>query len=160
MDIAMPGIDGWETCARLRERGHEELPIIVVSANVFDPTARKGESMLCNDFIAKPFLLPDLLSKLKLHLSIEWIAAPTSSQQTAQPVRIVPPKAALAKLIALGEIGYVKGIHAELDALAARNPLYAPFSAELRSLVERFRLPEYMNRLKEWDHEHLDRAGG
>ncbi len=160
MDIAMPGIDGWETCERLRERGHEELPIIVVSANVFDPTARKGESMLCNDFIAKPFLLPDLLSKLKLHLGIEWVAAPAAAPATQQAVRVVPPKAALAKLTALGEIGYVKGIHAELDALAARNPLYVPFCAELRSLVERFRLPEYMNRLKEWVHEDVDRVGG
>ncbi len=159
MDIAMPGIDGWETCERLRERGHDELPIIVVSANVFDPTAKKGESMLCNDFIAKPFLLPDLLSKLKLHLGIEWVVTP-AAQPAQRSVRVVPPKAALAKLISLGEIGYVKGIHAELDALAARNPLYAPFCAELRSMVERFRLPEYMKRLKEWNHEHVDRGGG
>jgi len=77
-----------------------------------------------------------------------------------QSVRVVPPKAALAKLTELGAIGYMKGIHAELDALAARNPLYAPFCAELRTLVERFRLPEYMNRLKEWVHEDVDRIGG
>ena len=160
MDIAMPGIDGWETCERLRERGYDDLPVIVVSANVFDPTAKKGESMLCNDFIAKPFLLPDLLSKLKLHLGIEWAVAPVAAPATQQPMRVVPPKAALAKLTELGAIGYVKGIHAELDALAARNPLYAPFCAELRTLVERFRLPEYMNRLKEWVHEDMDRIGG
>jgi len=155
----MPGIDGWETCERLRERGYEDLPIIVVSANVFDPTAKKGESMLCNDFIAKPFLLPDLLSKLRLHLGIEWLAAPVPAPAPAQTVRLIPPRP-LAKLTELGAIGYVKGIHAELDALAARNPLYAPFCAELRTLVERFRLPEYMNRLKEWVHEDLDRIGG
>jgi CheY-like chemotaxis protein len=160
MDIAMPGIDGWTTCERLRERGYEELPIIVVSANVFDPTAKNSESMLCNDFIAKPFLLPDLLSKLKLHLGIEWIATPAAAPATRQSVRLVPPRAALTRLIELGTIGYVKGIHAELDALAARSPLYAPFCAELRSLVERFRLPEYMNRLKEWDHESVDRIRG
>ncbi len=159
MDIAMSGIDGWTTCEWLRERGHDELPIIVLSANVFDPTAKKGESMLCNDFIAKPFLLPDLLAKLKLHLGIEWIAPAAAEPTTQQSVRVLPPRAALAKLTELGAIGYVKGIHAELDALAARNPLYAPFCAELRSLVERFRLPEYMTRLKEWNHEDADRVG-
>ena len=150
MDIFMPGMDGWETCERLRASGHDELPILVVSANVFDPTAKSGDSMLCNDFIAKPFLLPDLLAKLKLHLGIEWIAAATPEPAAAQAVRVVPPKATLARLAELGAIGYVKGIQAELAELERRNPLYAPFCAELRSLVERFRLPEYMNRLKEW----------
>lgn len=159
MDIAMPGIDGWETCERLRAAGYDELPIIVLSANVFDPTAKKGESMLCNDFIAKPFLLPDLLARLKLHLGIEWIVA-APKPAAAQSVRLIPPKAVLTRLSELGAIGYAKGILAELDELEKRNALYAPFCAELRALVERFRLPEYMNRLKELLHEDLDRIAG
>ncbi len=160
MDIFMPGMDGWETCERLRATGHEDLPIVVVSANVFDPTVRKGESMLCNDFIAKPFLLPDLLAKLTLHLGIEWIAAATPAPAAAQAVRLVPPKATLTRLTELGSIGYVKGIQAELAELEKRNPLYAPFCAELASMVERFRLPEYMNRLKEWSYEDADSVRG
>ena len=160
MDIFMPAMDGWETCERLRASGHEELPIVVVSANVFDPTAKSGDSMLCNDFIAKPFLLPDLLAKLKLHLGIEWIANVMPAPSTAQAMRLVPPKATLTRLLELGAIGYVKGIQNELAELESRNPLYAPFCAELRSLVERFRLPEYMNRLKEWVYEDADHVRG
>ena len=156
MDIAMPGMDGWEVCRRLRERGHTDLPIIIVSANVLDPTARANDSMYCNDFLAKPFMLPDLLSKLKRHLGIEWVAITPSPALQAQPVRLIPPKATLNRLLALGSIGYIKGIHAELDAIAAKDAVYAPFCAELRSLVERFRLPEYMNRLKEWMHDDMD----
>lgn len=156
MDIAMPGMDGWEVCRRLRERGHTELPIIIVSANVLDPTARATDSMYCNDFLAKPFMLQDLLSKLRLHLGIEWTAAETSPATTSQPVRLIPPKVTLNRLLELGSIGYVKGIHAELDAIAEKNAVYAPFCAELRSLVERFRLPEYTNRLKEWMHDNMD----
>ncbi len=160
MDIAMPGMDGWETCERLRDAGHAELPIIVVSANVFDTTARKGVSMVCNDFIAKPFLLPELLAKLKLHLGIEWLVNAAPAPAAAQPMRIVPPKASLLRLLELGEIGYVKGIVAELDVLEKKHPMYAPFCGELRTMAERFSLPEYMNRLKEWIHDDTDRVGG
>jgi len=156
MDIAMPGMDGWEVCRRLRERGHTELPIIIVSANVLDPTARVTESMYCNDFLAKPFLLKDLLSKLKLHLGIEWTATTPSPTTASQAVRLIPPRATLNRLLELGSIGYVKGIHAELDAIAQKDAVYAPFCAELRLLVERFRLPEYTNRLKEWMHDDMD----
>ena len=159
MDISMPGMNGWETCQRLRDSGYRDLPIIVISANVFDPTARKTDSMVCNDFIAKPFMLTDLLSKLKLHLGLEWTGAAVPAPSTAQSVRMIPPKATLLKLIELGDIGYVKGISAELDEIEMKNNLYAPFCAELRTLVERFRLPEYMNRLKEWTYDDVDHAG-
>mgnify|MGYP000293555261 CR=1 FL=1 len=146
----------WEVCRRLREKGHTELPIIIVSANVFDPTARQSESMYCNDFIAKPFMLADLLSKLKLHLGIEWTSATPAQPSPAQAVRLIPPRPVLSKFMALGDIGYVKGIMTELDALEKKSPMYAPFCAELRSLVERFRLPEYNNRLKEWMYDDVD----
>lgn len=156
MDIAMPGMDGWEVCRRLRESGYNELPIIIVSANVFDPTARQTESMYCNDFMAKPFMLPDLLSKLKLHLGIEWTSALLPDAPSAQAMRLIPPRATLARLAELGALGFVKGIHAELDRIEKKNSLYAPFCNELRTLVERFRLPEYSNRLKEWMYDDVD----
>ncbi len=156
MDIAMPGMDGWEVCRRLRENGHNELPIIIVSANVFDPTARQTESMYCNDFIAKPFMLPDLLSKLKLHLGIEWTSAASPATPSAQAMRLIPPRATLARLAELGALGFVKGIHAELDRIEKKNSLYVPFCTELRTLVARFRLPEYTNRLKEWMYDDVD----
>ncbi len=156
MDIAMPGMDGWEVCRRLRESGHGELPIIIVSANVFDPTARQSDSMYCNDFIAKPFMLADLLSKLKLHLGIEWTSAISPQASAAQSVRLIPPRATLARLAELGAMGFVKGIHAELDRIEKKSSLYAPFCTELRSLVERFRLPEYTHRLKEWMYDDVD----
>jgi CheY-like chemotaxis protein len=156
MDIAMPGMDGWEVCRLLRERGYTDLPIIIISANVFDPTARQSESLYCNDFIAKPFMMKDLLAKLKLHLGIEWIAAPKTEPATAQTLRMIPPRATLAKLVELGDIGYVKGIVALLSDIENKNALYAPFCTELKTLVERFRLPEYSNRLKEWMHDDVD----
>ena len=101
-------------------------------------------------------MLSDLLTKLKLHLGIEWTSAVPAMASPEQVVRLIPPRPVLSKLLELGEIGYVKGIIAELDALEQKSPMHAPFCAELRSLVERFRLPEYNNRLKEWMHDDMD----
>jgi hypothetical protein len=69
---------------------------------------------------------------------------------------MIPPRATLAKLVELGDIGYVKGIVALLSDIENKNALYAPFCTELKTLVERFRLPEYSNRLKEWMHDDVD----
>ena len=156
MDIAMPGMDGWEVCRLLREHGYRDLPIIIISANVFDPIARQSESLYRNDFIAKPFMMKELLAKLKLHLGIEWIAAPKPELASAQTLRLIPPRAALAKLVELGDIGYVKGIVALLSYIENKNALFAPFCTKLKTLVERFCLPEYSNRLKEWMHDDVD----
>ena len=69
---------------------------------------------------------------------------------------VTPHASTLARLLELGSIGYVKGITAALEEIESRNPMYAPFCAELNALVERFRLPEYTNRLKEWIYEDVD----
>ena len=156
MDISMPGMDGWEVCRRLREAGHTDLPIVIVSANVFDPTARDPGNMHCNDFIAKPFALPDLLAKLKLHLGIDWIATALPPPAAGQRITLIPPRATLCALLELGAIGYIKGIVEKLNAIEKHNPLYAPFCTELQALAERFRLPEYTKRLQEWIYDDLD----
>ena len=36
MDLAMPGIDGWETIRTLRRQGLSGAPVAIVSANAFD----------------------------------------------------------------------------------------------------------------------------
>jgi CheY-like chemotaxis protein len=42
MDLAMPGIDGWETIRRVRALGLAQVHVAIVSANAFD----KGWSMM------------------------------------------------------------------------------------------------------------------
>lgn len=51
MDLAMAGIDSWETLRRVRKSGHAGIHLVIVSANAFD----KGQD---NDMPA-PRVLPD-----------------------------------------------------------------------------------------------------
>jgi len=55
MDIQMPGIDGFETTRRIRERlDGRRLPIIAVTANVHAESRVASEAAGMNDFIGKP----------------------------------------------------------------------------------------------------------
>ena len=147
LDISMPDMDGWTVCRTLRERGHDTLPIVIVSANAFD-VGHAG--LLCHDgFIVKPVSLADLLSVLKRHLALDWIAGPAPASSLRARPYAVPSPAELNTLLELGAIGYVKGIQEKLDALEQANRDYAPFAAALRGLLKQFRLNEYTNRLKE-----------
>ena len=60
----------------------------------------------------------------------------------------VPKVVAGEALIGLGQIGYVKAIRLKLDEIDSEHPEHADFVAEMRSLVDRFDLDQYMTTLK------------
>ncbi|MGR9073921.1 MAG: response regulator [Gammaproteobacteria bacterium] len=68
MDIYMPEMDGLETTRRLRltETG-EKTVIIGLSANSYSSTQKKSLEAGCNDFIAKPVRLNQLLMCFEKH---------------------------------------------------------------------------------------------
>ena len=50
--------------------------------------------------------------------------------------------------LACHDIGYVKGIQLKLDEIGSEHPEHADFVAQMRSLVDRFDLDQYMSTLK------------
>ena len=55
-DVQLPGMDGLEFVARLRnDERHAHIPILVVSANSDSATPQRALSAGANAFIAKPF---------------------------------------------------------------------------------------------------------
>jgi DNA-binding response OmpR family regulator len=69
LDIDMPGMNGFELCAKLRGfPTHKKTPVVfVTSLNDFDSRANSTMSG-GNDFIAKPFLFMELAVKALVHL--------------------------------------------------------------------------------------------
>ena len=59
------------------------------------------------------------------------------------------------ELINLGQMGYIRAIQVKLDALGSDHPEHADFVAQMRALIDRFDLDQYMATLKtlySYDH--------
>jgi two-component system, OmpR family, response regulator len=64
LDVALPGIDGMETCRRLRDEG-SSAPVLMLTARdgVFDRVA--GLDAGADDYLVKPFAFAELLARLR-----------------------------------------------------------------------------------------------
>ncbi|MFN6560520.1 MAG: sensor histidine kinase [Nostoc sp. ChiSLP01] len=74
LDIMMPGLDGFETCRRLKANAvTENIPIIFMTA-LSDATDKvKGLEIGAVDYITKPFQQEEVIARLKLHLKISHL---------------------------------------------------------------------------------------
>ena len=69
LDVVMPKLDGFSTCARLRQ--HEvtrETPIIMVTTRGEEENLERGYSVGCTDYVTKPINAVELLSKIRNYL--------------------------------------------------------------------------------------------
>ncbi|MCK8785023.1 ATP-binding protein [Roseomonas sp. NAR14] len=165
IDLAMPGIPGWELARLLREDG-SRAPIIVISANTRELKAPPDElyqgGRFHDDVLAKPVSLPVLLDKIALLLGLEWTglegtgggALPPPAPPAVPPPLPAAPGTAplrpdqLRDLRELAAIGYVGGLRARLDAIEAELPAARDCVARLRALLAEYRLEE-LSRLLE-----------
>ncbi|MEH2370343.1 hybrid sensor histidine kinase/response regulator [Nostoc sp.] len=71
LDVMMPGIDGFETCKRLKENSATcDIPVIFMTANSDTLSKVKGLNIGAVDYITKPFHEEELLARIKTHLQL------------------------------------------------------------------------------------------
>ena len=72
MDILMEGMDGLETMQNIRaSKNGKDIPIIALSANVFEEDKKEALKNGANDFLAKPVEEKEILLILEKYLHIE-----------------------------------------------------------------------------------------
>jgi two-component system sensor histidine kinase/response regulator len=72
LDIMMPGIDGFETCRRLKsEENTCDIPIIFITARNEPADIVKGFSVGGVDYITKPFSQEEVCARIHLHLKLK-----------------------------------------------------------------------------------------
>ncbi len=142
MDLAMPGIDGWETIRRIRESGISDAEIAVISANAFEKVTDNDAGVSAENFITKPVRVDELLDWIGQRLGLEWVTAeapPKEAIAAAPPAQLrYPPQADLLKLDEQIQLGYVRGIHTRLDEIAQNDESYADFADVMRQLARQF----------------------
>ncbi len=63
LDIALPRMDGWEVCARIRELS--DVPLVILTARVQEEERVKGLKLGADDYVVKPFSLKELEARLE-----------------------------------------------------------------------------------------------
>ena len=71
LDMRMPGMDGHEFLRRLRQTfNRDQLPVVVITGQTDDDTKRKALAAGVHDFITKPFVLWELLHRVRNTLEL------------------------------------------------------------------------------------------
>lgn len=159
MDLVMPVLDGFEASRRLRQSPVlGAVPIVALSASVFDATQQESLEMGCDAFLPKPVEFGALLDTLGQLLELEWIYEPPPEREVepSPPGRrsvgaVVPTPKEAAALYDLALRGDVEGLLAYLDA-SRRLGGEMPFGARLRMLARHFRMQEIRTTIEPYLH--------
>jgi hypothetical protein len=129
------------------------------------------------DFIVKPVRKAELLDWLGRAMHLQWIDAPvravlgepqapgsiSSTTPELAGVQVAPsgPSAWVwpdrdqrLALLQVIELGYLRGVVQQLDAIEKADPTTASFIAHMRELALSFQLDAMMGVLRKADHEH------
>jgi diguanylate cyclase (GGDEF)-like protein len=71
LDVMMPGIDGFETCRRLKGADRtRDIPVIFMTASAETQDKISGFSAGGVDYITKPFQIEEMLARVNTHLAL------------------------------------------------------------------------------------------
>jgi CheY-like chemotaxis protein len=66
MDLAIPGIDGWEVTRRLKaDRRTRRIPVVAVTGHVLAGAKERASAAGCDAFLTKPCLPDELLGVIQ-----------------------------------------------------------------------------------------------
>jgi signal transduction histidine kinase/CheY-like chemotaxis protein len=165
LDITMDDLDGWETAALLRQlMPPEKLPIVFVSANLFDHQPERLVEMQCQGFVGKPIIESELLEALEHALQIEWVrdntprslegsslTPPSKPPERPNPADL--PDTLREDLGRMAREGHATALRETLRKALAEHPEHTITLHFLQGLAERFDFQTLRVQLREPDHD-------
>lgn len=107
LDVMMPGMDGFETCRRLK---HDEttkaIPVLFMTALSETIDKVNGFNMGAVDYITKPFQLQEVVARINTHLTLRHLQRELQAANASLEQRVAERTESLAK--ALVEVEQLK----------------------------------------------------
>jgi len=155
-NLTMPLMDGLELIRQLRNSDQfKPIPIIVVSASVFEIDQRKSFEAGANAFLPKPVMVNDLLRVLQQQLHLNWIYEEDSTQMepvtsedqltgdtalNSESVKLSAEQVSTwLNLIAMGDFAGIVEYAAEIEQAA---PEFLPLTRKVCQLAKEFKEKE------------------
>jgi signal transduction histidine kinase len=98
LDVRMPGIDGFETCDRIKANPKIcNIPIIFMTSIIDLSNKIKGFNCGAVDYISKPFQEQEILARVKTHINLHRLTQTLEQQVLQQTASLRIANEALAK---------------------------------------------------------------
>jgi two-component system, NtrC family, sensor kinase len=135
LDVMMPGINGFETCQKLKENPlTEEIPIIFMTALADSVDKVKGLSIGAVDYITKPFQQEEVLARVQTHLQIRNLTKKLEKQNQQLTTEIAQRLQTEAELkMTLQELQKTQKQMIIQEKLASLGALTAGIAHELKN---------------------------
>ena len=99
LDVLMPGIDGFETCRRLKANDStKDVPVIFMTALTETVDKVRGLSLGAVDYITKPLQHEEVLARVQIHLSLRNLSQTLTEQNLRLEQEIQERKQAEQKI--------------------------------------------------------------
>ena len=158
LDLLMPEIDGFECVRRIRcAKPIADIVVIAISASAFHKVRQRSLQAGCNDFLAKPFQMNELLNLLEKYLSLEWVYEGAEKRQMVEERNQPVPKEMWQQLspenqqelLERATRGNVKEILKQLDLIEAHGEFFLPLTQKLRGMAKRFEVDQIVEYVRQ-----------
>ncbi|NJN93324.1 MAG: response regulator [Anaerolineales bacterium] len=140
LDVALPGIDGFETCRRLKAgETTRHIPVIFITAPANTVDKVRGFALGAVDYITRPIQSEEVLARLKTHLTLQHLQLTLTEQNARLQAEIAEREKLIEELNAF----------AHTVAHDLKNPLGVTinYAAFLQKYSDKLSPEELKNRL-------------
>ena len=89
LDVMMPGIDGFETCRRLKASNiTQDIPVIFMTALADSTDKVRGLNLGAVDYVTKPFQEAELIARVKTQLKLHHLTQHLEQQVTERTAEL------------------------------------------------------------------------
>lgn len=143
MDRYMPEMDGLTAVRQMRSMTElAQVPVIAISASVFEEDREQFLQTGFNGFIPKPIHWPELAHLFETYLKLVWQYDNSTKREAKKVINpkelVVPSKDELQLLGNLAQIGDIEAILERMNHIESLSKEYGPFVDTIRQLAENF----------------------